>query len=134
VPPPITGTPVARVVRSAALVIREMPYVDAAWPGGYSHARIIFRHMAQHRGPLPHHADGLHRPGHPSGSVAFVPWPRVVGPVPAWSAMLAGNASDSYREAPWMIAFPGLAISLAVFAFNLFGDSSRDWLDAKFRT
>jgi peptide/nickel transport system permease protein len=47
--------------------------------------------------------------------------------------MLSGNASDFYREAPWMILFPGLAISAAVFAFNLFGDSLRDWLDPKFK-
>ena len=48
--------------------------------------------------------------------------------------VLAGNASDFYREAPWMVIFPGLAISLAVFAFNLLGDSLRDWLDPKFKT
>ena len=38
-----------------------------------------------------------------------------------------------YQQAPWMIVFPGLAISLAVFAFNLFGDSLRDWLDPKIK-
>jgi peptide/nickel transport system permease protein len=48
--------------------------------------------------------------------------------------MLSGNASDFFREAPWMVFFPGLAISLAVFAFSLFGDSLRDWLDPKFKT
>jgi peptide/nickel transport system permease protein len=55
-------------------------------------------------------------------------------PKPAWGLMLAGNASDFYREAPWMVIFPGVAISLAVFAFNLLGDSLRDWLDPKFKT
>jgi peptide/nickel transport system permease protein len=45
--------------------------------------------------------------------------------------MLSGSSAEFYREAPWMIIFPGLAISLAVFAFNLFGDSLRDWLDPK---
>ena len=45
--------------------------------------------------------------------------------------MLSGAAADFYQQAPWMIIFPGLAISLAVFAFNLFGDSLRDWLDPK---
>jgi peptide/nickel transport system permease protein len=54
-------------------------------------------------------------------------------PTPAWGLMLSGNSSDFYREAPWMIIFPGLAISLSVFAFNLFGDSLRDWLDPKFK-
>ena len=41
---------------------------------------------------------------------------------------------DFYRQAPWMILFPGAAISLAVFAFNLFGDSLRDYLDPRFKT
>jgi peptide/nickel transport system permease protein len=44
-----------------------------------------------------------------------------------------GNASDFYRQAPWMILFPGVAISLAVFAFNLFGDSLRDFHDPRFK-
>jgi peptide/nickel transport system permease protein len=47
---------------------------------------------------------------------------------------LSGAGAQFYREAPWLVFFPGLAISLAVFAFNLFGDALRDWLDPKFRT
>ena len=47
--------------------------------------------------------------------------------------MLAGNAVDFYREAPWIVIFPGLAISAAVFAFNFLGDSLRDWLDPRLR-
>jgi peptide/nickel transport system permease protein len=91
---------VARVVRAAALSVRVMPYVDAARAAGYSHTRIIFRHME---------------------------------PTAAWGLMLSGNAADFYRQAPWMILFPGVAISLAVFAFNLFGDSLRDYLDPRFK-
>ena len=49
------------------------------------------------------------------------------------SSLLSGNAADFYRQAPWMILFPGIAISLAVFAFNLFGDSLRDFLDPRFK-
>jgi peptide/nickel transport system permease protein len=58
----------------------------------------------------------------------------VTEPTPAWGLMLSGNAADFYREAPWMILFPGGAISLAVFAFNLFGDALRDYLDPRFKT
>ena len=47
-------------------------------------------------------------------------------PTPTWGLMLSGNAADFHQRAPWMIIFPGVAISLAVFAFNLFGDSLRD--------
>jgi peptide/nickel transport system permease protein len=57
----------------------------------------------------------------------------VTEPTPAWGLMLSGSAIDFYQQAPWMIVFPGLAISLAVFAFNLFGDSLRDWLDPKIK-
>jgi len=57
----------------------------------------------------------------------------VTEPTAAWGLMLSGTADDFYQQAPWMIIFPGLAISLAVFAFNLFGDSLRDWLDPKIK-
>ena len=66
---------------------------------------------------------------------------RLAGPEPAAVDQVgpdrkrfSGNAADFYREAPWMILFPGAAISLAVFAFNLFGDSLRDYLDPRFKT
>ena len=57
----------------------------------------------------------------------------VTEPTAAWGLMLSGNAADFYRQAPWMILFPGAMISLAVFAFNLFGDSLRDFLDPRFK-
>ena len=57
----------------------------------------------------------------------------VAEPTAAWGLMLAGNAVDFYREAPWIVIFPGLAISVAVFAFNFLGDSLRDWLDPRLR-
>jgi peptide/nickel transport system permease protein len=57
----------------------------------------------------------------------------VTEPTAAWGLMLSGNAADFYREAPWMIIFPGLAISATVFVFNLFGDGLRDYLDPKFK-
>ena len=52
---------------------------------------------------------------------------------PSWGLMLSGSAADFYQQAPWMIVFPGIAISLAVFAFNLFGDALRDYLDPRFK-
>ena len=54
-------------------------------------------------------------------------------PTPAWGLMLSGTNADYYREAWWVIFFPGLAISLTVFGFNLFGDSLRDWLDPRLK-
>jgi peptide/nickel transport system permease protein len=125
---------VARVVRSSALAIREMPYIDAARAAGYSNTRIIFRHMVPNIvAPfLIMFTAFIAQAILLEASLSFLGL-GVTEPTPAWGLMLSGNAADFYREAPWMILFPGLAISLAVFAFNLFGDSLRDWLDPKFK-
>ena len=125
---------VARVVRSSALAIREMPYVDAARAAGYSHARIIFRHMTPNivAPYLIMLTAFIAQAILLEASLSFLGL-GVTEPTPAWGLMLSGNAADFYREAPWIILFPGLAISLAVFAFNLLGDSLRDWLDPRFK-
>ena len=125
---------VARVVRSAALSIREMPYIDAARAAGFSHTRIIFRHMVPNVSApfLIMFTAFIAQAILLEASLSFLGL-GVTEPTPAWGLMLSGNASDFYREAPWMILVPGLAISVAVFAFNLFGDSLRDWLDPKFK-
>ena len=125
---------VARVVRSAALAIREMPYIDAARAAGYSHSRIIFRHIAPNVvAPfLIMFTAFIAQAILLEASLSFLGL-GVTEPIPAWGLMLSGSSQEFYREAPWMIVFPGLAISLAVFAFNLFGDSLRDWLDPKIK-
>jgi peptide/nickel transport system permease protein len=125
---------VARVVRSSALAIRSMPYIDAARAAGYSHSRIIFRHMVPNIvAPfLIMFTAFIAQAILLEASLSFLGL-GVTEPTPAWGLMLSGNAADFYREAPWMILFPGIAISLAVFAFNLFGDSLRDWFDPKFK-
>jgi peptide/nickel transport system permease protein len=122
---------VARVVRAAALSVRVMPYVDAARAAGYSHNRIIFRHMA----PNVVAPYLIMLTAFIAQAILAEPrcrsWPRR-GRADAWASAF-GNAADFYREAPWMILFPGVMISLAVFAFNLFGDSLRDYLDPRFK-
>jgi peptide/nickel transport system permease protein len=111
-----------------------MPYIDAARAAGYSHLRIIVRHMAPNLvAPYiimltAYIAQAILL----EASLSFLGL-GVTEPTPAWGLMLSGNASDFFREAPWMILFPGIAISVAVFAFNLFGDAMRDWLDPKFK-
>jgi len=126
---------VARVVRAAALSIRVMPYVDAARAAGYSHSRIIFRHMAPNvvAPYLIMLTAFIAQAILAEASLSFLGL-GVTEPTAAWGLMLSGNAADFYREAPWMILFPGAMISLAVFAFNLFGDSLRDYLDPRFKT
>lgn len=54
-------------------------------------------------------------------------------PEPSWGLMLSGGAPLYAEKAPWMAIFPGVAISLAVFGFNLLGDSLRDALDPRLR-
>lgn len=126
---------VARVVRSSALAIREMPYIDAARVAGYSHSRIVLRHIVPNvTAPyLIMLTAFVAQAILLEASLSFLGL-GVTEPTPSWGLMLSGSAADFYREAPWMILFPGIAISLAVFAFNLFGDSLRDWLDPKITT
>jgi peptide/nickel transport system permease protein len=125
---------VARVVRAAALGVRVMPYVDAARAAGYSNSRIIFRHMAPNvvAPYLIMLTAFIAQAILAEASLSFLGL-GVAEPTAAWGLMLSGNAADFYREAPWMILFPGAAISLAVFSFNLFGDSLRDFLDPRFK-
>jgi len=125
---------VARVVRAAAFSVRVMPYVDAARAAGYSHTRIIFRHMAPNvvAPYLIMLTAFIAQAILAEASLSFLGL-GVQEPTAAWGLMLSGNAADFYRQAPWLILFPGVAISLAVFGFNLFGDSLRDFLDPRFK-
>ena len=125
---------VERVVRAAALSVRTMPYVDAARAAGYSNTRIIFRHMAPNVAApyLIMLTAFIAQAILAEASLSFLGL-GVTEPTAAWGLMLSGNAADFFDKAPWLILFPGIAISLAVFAFNLFGDSLRDHLDPRFQ-
>jgi peptide/nickel transport system permease protein len=125
----------ARVVRASALAVREMPYVDAARAAGYTDARIVLRHMLPNvMAPyLIMLTAFLGQAILLEASLSFLGL-GVQEPVAAWGLMLRGAAIDFAETAPWMAIFPGLAISLAVFGFNLFGDSLRDALDPRLRT
>ena len=125
----------ALVIRSSALSIREMPYVDAARAAGFGHTRIILRHMLPNvMAPyLILLTAFLGQAILLESSLSFLGL-GVQEPTAAWGLMLRGAAIEFAETAPWMAIFPGLAISLAVFAFNLFGDSLRDALDPKLRS
>lgn len=125
----------ARVARSSTLSIVAMPFIDAARAAGFSHARIILRHI------LPNIAAPflimltafIAQAILLEASLSFLGL-GVTEPTPAWGLMLSGTSADFYQTAPWMILFPGAAITLAVFAFNLLSDSLRDWLDPKLKS
>ena len=125
----------ARVVRASALAVREMPYVDAARASGYGHRRIILRHMLPNvMAPILIMTTAfLGEAILLEASLSFLGL-GVQEPTAAWGLMLRGAAVQFAESAPWMAIFPGLAISLAVFGFNLFGDSLRDALDPRLRT
>jgi peptide/nickel transport system permease protein len=125
----------ALVVRSSALAIREMPYVDAARAAGFSHGRIILRHMLPNvMAPyLIMLTAFLGQAILAEASLSFLGL-GVQEPTAAWGLMLRGAAVEFAEAAPWMGIFPGLAISLGVFAFNLLGDSLRDALDPRLKT
>src|SRR2546425_3294702 len=124
----------ARVVRSSALAVKENVFVEAARAVGSSHIRVMFRHMvpnimapylivltAQLGGAILAEA-----------SLRLLA-PGTAEPTPSWGLMLSGGVPMYAEKAPWLAIFPGLAISLAVFGFNLFGDSLRDALDPRLR-
>lgn len=125
----------ARVVRSSALAIREIPYVDAARACGFSNARIILRHMLPNvMAPfLIMLTSFLGQAILLEASLSYLGL-GVQEPTPAWGLMLQGGAEEYAESAPWIAIFPGLAISLAVFGFNLFGDAIRDTLDPRLRS
>ncbi len=124
----------ARVVRSSALAIREIPYIDAARANGYSDARIILRHMVPNV-MAPYLIMITSFVGQAillEASLSFLGL-GVQDPLPAWGLMLR-NAQEYIRTEPWIAIWPGVAITLGVFGFNLFGDAVRDALDPKLRS
>jgi peptide/nickel transport system permease protein len=124
----------ARVVRSAALVIREVPYVDAARACGFSAPRIILRHMVPNvMAPFLIMVTAfVGQAILAEASLSYLGL-GVQEPVPAWGLMLQGGAEEYASTAPWIAIFPGVAIMLAVLGINLFGDALRDTLDPKLR-
>ena len=124
----------ALVVRSSALALRQMLFVEAALTLGSSHWRVISRHMLPNvMAPyLIMLTAFLGQAILLEASLSFLGL-GVAEPTAAWGLMLRGAAVEFAERAPWMALFPGLAISLAVFAFNVFGDSLRDALDPKLR-
>ena len=125
---------IARVVRSSALAIREIPYVDAARACGFGHWRIILCHMVPNvMAPfLIMITASVGQAILAEASLSYLGL-GVQEPVPAWGLMLQGGAEEYASSAPWIAIFPGVAIMLSVLGVNLFGDALRDTLDPKLR-
>jgi len=126
---------IARVMRASTLSLREMPFVEAARAMGMSEMRIALRHILPNTlAPLiVLGTAGLGSAILVEASLSFLGL-GVPEPYPSWGRMLSESAAEYVRTAPWLVIFPGLAISLAVFGTNLLGDALRDLLDPRQRT
>ncbi len=126
---------IARVIRANTLSLREMPFVEAARAMGMSEMRIALRHILPNTlAPLIVLATaGLGSAILVEASLSFLGL-GVPEPHPSWGRMLSESAAEYARTAPWLVIFPGLAITAAVFGTNLLGDAMRDILDPRQRT
>ncbi len=124
----------ARVIRSNTLALRELPFVEASRAIGMSEFRIAVRHVLPNTvAPLIVIATAqLGAAILTEASLSFLGL-GVPEPHPSWGRMLSESAAEYVRTAPWLVIFPGIAISLAVFGTNLFGDALRDVLDPRLR-
>lgn len=124
----------ARVIRGAALSVMENPYIESARAMGTGHLRIVLRHVVPNvmATVIIVATIGLGGVILAESSLSFLGL-GVPPPQPSWGAMLAGSGRSYMQRAPWMAIFPGLAISLAVFGFNMLGDALRDVLDPRLR-
>ena len=125
---------VSRVIRANTLALREQPFVEAAKSIGMSETRIAIRHVLPNTlAPLIVLATAqLGSTILTEASLSFLGL-GIPEPYPSWGRMLSESAAEYVRTAPWLVIFPGVAISLAVFGTNLFGDALRDILEPRQR-
>jgi peptide/nickel transport system permease protein len=126
---------VARVIRSNTLALRELPFVEAARAIGMSEFRVAVRHVLPNTlAPVIVLATAqLGAAILTEASLSFLGL-GVPEPYPSWGRMLSESAAEYVRTAPWLVIFPGAAISLTVFGTNLLGDALRDLLDPRQRS
>jgi peptide/nickel transport system permease protein len=124
----------ARLIRASVLAIREFAYVEAARALGVQHVRVALRHILPNTiGPFI-----VLVTAQLGGSILVEAALSFLGfgipePYPSWGRMLSIAAAEYAEKAPWLVVWPGLAISLAVFGTNLLGDALRDTLDPRLR-
>jgi len=126
--------PQSRIIRGATLVVREHAYIEASRASGASHGRVLLRHV------LPNVVAPIIVSASTyvsfviliEAAVSFLGY-GVPPPRPSWGGMLSATGRSYMVRAPWLSFFPGLALTLAIFAFNVLGDALRDLLDARLR-
>jgi len=123
-----------RVTRGTVLSVRKNDYIDASRTIGASNLRIMVRHILPNvLAPFLIIASvALGSAILVEASLSFLGM-GVPPPWPSWGRMLSGSASEYALIAPWLVIFPGLAITVLVLGFNLFGDALRDIWDPRLR-
>jgi peptide/nickel transport system permease protein len=124
----------SRVIRSTVIGVKENAYVSAALAIGSSTYRILMRHILPNiTAPL----IILFTTRVPAfiiteASLSFLGF-GVPPPTPSWGEMLSGSGRDYMYRAPWMVIWPGLALTIVVYGINMFGDAVRDIVDPRLR-
>jgi len=122
----------SRVIRGAVLAIKESEYILSARATGCKQWIIIVYHVLPNvAAPIIVLATlGLGNAILAESALSFLGF-GVPPPAPSWGRMLSGDGLDYMLQAPGLAVFPGLAISIAVFGFNMLGDALRDLLDPR---
>jgi ABC-type dipeptide/oligopeptide/nickel transport system permease subunit len=124
----------ARIMRSQFLAINEMDYILAGRAVGVGHWRLMTKHMLPNAFALYLVIVTFHLGGAiiAEASLSFL-GVGVPIDVPSWGGMLSGAASQYVALAPWLAVFPGVAIAVVVFSWNVLGDALRDVLDPRLK-
>lgn len=126
--------PNSRVVRSATLAAKQNVYIDSARVIGARDIRIMIFHILPNiMAPVIILATlGLGNAILAEASLSFLGL-GVTPPDVSWGSMLSGGSRQYFLRSPWLAIWPGLALSLAIFGFNMLGDGLRDVLDPRLR-
>ena len=128
------GINTSRVIRSAVIGIKENMYLQAAEAIGCSNTRLLTKHV------LPNIMAPIivgfttYLPGVilTEASLSFLGY-GIPPPTPSWGGMLSATGLEYMYLSPWMVIWPGLALTITVYGVNIFGDSLRDILDPRLR-
>jgi len=123
-----------RLVRSAVLTVKENQYIESARALGATDLRLMFRYVLPNvLAPIMVLASVvIGQAIIAEASLSFLGL-GAQPPSPSWGEMLSGSAQRYIEKAPWLVIFPGVAIALVVYAFNMLGDALRDVLDPRLR-
>ncbi len=125
---------VNRVARGSVLAVMAEPYVEASRAIGASNLRVLFRHVLPNiMAPVIIIGTSLIGVGILAEAALSFLGLGVAPPTPTWGNMMSGEGRNIFVLAPWLIIFPGLAITVTVLVFNLLGDTVRDALDPRLR-